>query len=371
MINWQRIWNDDGSSSRYSPAKTIAYILSLIYRLVIVSLSRLYASKFFPEVRLSCPVISVGNITVGGTGKTPCVIWLAQMLQKHGYKPAVLSRGYGSHGSGPVNIVSDGRNILLSGAMAGDEPLLMARTLPGVPVITGPKRLLTGRTAIDKFRVNVLLCDDAFQHRQIYRDINIVLLDSLAPLGNGYLLPRGPLREPPSALGRADVIIATRGDVTGETDSLIAELAQAGNIPLFRSIHRACAVIRGDYALQLPLNELRGKKIYAFAGIGKPSSFKKSILDIGAQVVSFDIFPDHHRYNRQELEKISNNFSQSGADLILTTEKDAMRLQEFADFIPTVYLMRISIEIVPDRDLLEKYILEKLRPGKGASIASQ
>jgi tetraacyldisaccharide 4'-kinase len=366
MINWQRIWNDDGSNSRYSPAKTIAYILSLIYRLVIVSWSRLYDSQFFPEVRLSCPVISVGNITVGGTGKTPCVIWLAQILQKNGYKPAVLSRGYGSLGSRPVNIVSDGRNILLAAAVAGDEPLLMARTLPGIPVITGPKRVLTGRTAIDEFGVNVLLCDDAFQHRQIYRDINILLLDSLAPLGNNHLLPRGPLREPASALGRADVIIATRCEVNGEPSSLIAGLARTGNIPLFRSIHRPCALVRGDYALQLPLSELRGKKIYAFAGIGKPSSFKKSILDSGAQVVSFDIFPDHHCYNRRELEKISNNFSQSGADLILTTEKDAMRLQEFTDFIPTIYLLRIAMEIVPDEAALENHLLEKLVAGKGA-----
>ena len=194
--NWQRIWNDDGSSNRFRPARTILYTISLLYRLIINWRNRLYDHKIFQEVKLPCPVISVGNITAGGTGKTPCVIWLAQMLQEQGFKPAVLSRGYGGKSSSPVNVVSDGSNILLSGTIAGDEPRLIAQTLKGIPVITGPKRILTGKKAIDNFGVNVLICDDAFQHRQIFRDINIVLLDSEKPLGNGYLLPRGSLREP-------------------------------------------------------------------------------------------------------------------------------------------------------------------------------
>jgi tetraacyldisaccharide 4'-kinase len=364
MVNWQRIWSNDGISSRYSPAKTIAYVLSLPYRLIISFRNYLYDNKIFPEVKLPCPVISVGNITAGGTGKTPCVICLAQMLQKYGYKPAVLSRGYKSQGSGPVNIVSDGKNILLSAAIAGDEPLLMARLLKGVPVITGPKRILTGRTAIDKFGVNVLICDDAFQHRQIYRDINVVLLDSRSPLGNGHVLPRGNLREPASALSRADAIIATRSNEASEPDSLITELARAG-VPVFCSIHRPIPLVSGDYALHFPLDQLKGKKVYAFAGIGRPDSFKESILASGAQIMTFDIFPDHHRYASEELKKISDNFSRSGADLILTTEKDGMRLQQFTDFLPVIYLMRITMEIVPDQGSLEDYILKKLAAAKG------
>ncbi len=360
MNNWQRIWNDDGSGSRYSPVKTITYILSLLYRLIINFRNRLYDHKLLKEVKLACPVISVGNITVGGTGKTPCVIWLAQMLQQRGYKPAVLSRGYGGGNSQPVNIVTDGDKILLSGTVAGDEPLLIARSLKRIPVITGPDRILTGRAAVNNFGANVLICDDAFQHRRLYRDINIVLLDSSSPLGNGHLLPRGSLREPATALRRASVLIATRSAEATKKSDLIGKLAQAGNIPVFHSNHRTAGIVRGDYSVQLPPDMLDGKKICVFAGIGEPSSFKKSILAAGAQIMSFDIFPDHHRYSRTEVKKINERFFQSGADLLLTTEKDGMRLQKYAEFLRTIYFMRIALEIVPERKSLENYILEKL-----------
>jgi tetraacyldisaccharide 4'-kinase len=366
MNNWQRIWNDDGSGSRYSPVKTITYILSLLYRLIINFRNRLYDHKLLKEVKLTCPVISIGNITVGGTGKTPCVIWLAQMLQQRGYRPVVLSRGYGGRNSQPVNIVTDGDKILLSGTVAGDEPLLIARSLKGIPVITGPDRILTGRVAVNNFGANVLICDDAFQHRRLYRDINIVLLDSSSPLGNGHLLPRGSLREPATALRRASVLIATRSAEATKKSDLIGKLAQAGNIPVFHSNHRSAGIVRGDYSVQLPPDMLEGKKICAFAGIGEPSSFKKSILAAGAQIMSFDIFPDHHRYSRTEVKKINDHFFQSGADLLLTTEKDGMRLQRYTEFLRTIYLMRIVMEIVPDRKSLENYILEKLAAGQGA-----
>jgi tetraacyldisaccharide 4'-kinase len=368
MNNWQRIWNDDGSGSRYSPVKTITYILSLPYRLIINSRNRLYDHKLLEEVKLTCPVISIGNITVGGTGKTPCVIWLAQMLQQRGYKPAVLSRGYGGRNSQPVNIVTDGDKILLSGTVAGDEPLLIARSLKGIPVITGPDRILTGRAAVNNFGANVLICDDAFQHRRLYRDINIVLLDSSSPLGNGHLLPRGSLREPATALRRASVLIATRSAEATKKSDLIGKLAQAGNIPVFHSNHRSAGIVRGDYSVQLPPDMLEGKKICAFAGIGEPSSFKKSILAAGAQIMSFDIFPDHHRYSRSEVKKINDHFFQSGADLLLTTEKDGMRLQEYAEFLRTIYLLRIAMEIVPDRKSLENYILEKIAAANDTGV---
>jgi tetraacyldisaccharide 4'-kinase len=360
MNNWQRIWSDAGSDNRYSLTKTITYILSLLYRLIINSRNLLYDHKQLKEIKLICPVISVGNITVGGTGKTPCVIWLAQMLQQNGYKPAVLSRGYGGRNSQPVNIVTDGDEILLPGTIAGDEPLLIARSLKGIPVITGPDRILTGRAAIDHFGANVLICDDAFQHRRLYRDINIVLLDSNSPLGNGYLLPRGSLREPVAALRRADVFIATRSIEAAKKNDFIDKLAQVRNIPVFRSNHRSAGIVRGDYSVQLPPGMLKGKKVCAFAGIAEPSSFKKSILAAGAQIMSFDIFPDHYRYSRSDVQKINDHFFQSGADLLLTTEKDGMRLQEYPEFLRTIYLIRIALEIVPAPKSLENYILEKI-----------
>jgi len=358
--NWQRIWNDDGSNNRFSPVNAFLYVISLLYRLVITVRNRLYDYNIFPEIKLSCPVISIGNITVGGTGKTPCVIWIAQMLQEQGWKPAVLSRGYGSKNSLPVNIVSDGVKILHPGAIAGDEPLLIAQSLPGIPVITGPKRILTGKKAINNFGVNVLICDDAFQHRQIFRDINLVLLDSQAPLGNGHMLPRGSLREPITELRRADAFILTRTGEAAEAKTIAGKLAEAGNIPVYSSTHKPVDAVKGDYSISLPLSELKGKKVCAFAGIAKPDSFKNAILAAGAQIMSFDIFPDHHRYNSKELENIRNNFLKSNADLLITTEKDGMRLQEFAYFLKDIYLLRIKLEIVPDEDSLKNFILERL-----------
>lgn len=362
MISWQRMWNDDGSAGHLAPIKIIAYILSQFYRPIIFFRNRFYDWRIFRKIRLPCPVISVGNLTVGGTGKTPCVILLAQMLSKHGYRPAVLSRGYGSRGSGQVNIVSNGKSVLLPSESASDEPLLIASALGvlGVPVITGPKRALTGSKAIEKFAADVLICDDAFQHRQLHRDINIVLLDNEAPLGNGYLLPRGSLREPVSSLGRADVIIATRCENTGQANPLIMELVRNRNIPVFSSRHRATEVVSGDYRQSLPLTFLQNKKICAFAGIANPDSFKKTILDAGAQIVAFEIFRDHHRFNSDELKAIRDRCFQSGADLILTTEKDGMRLRESGDFLSAVYLLRISMEITSDEESLVNWLLAKL-----------
>jgi len=362
--NWQRIWNDDGSSNRFRPARAILYTISLLYRLIINWRNRLYDHKIFREVKLPCPVISVGNITAGGTGKTPCVIWLSQMLQEQGFKPAVLSRGYGGKSSQPVNIVSDGSNILLSSTIAGDEPRLIAQSLKGIPVITGPKRILTGQTAIDNFGVNVLICDDAFQHRQIFRDINLVLLDSQAPLENGYLLPRGSLREPATALHRADAFILTRTNEAMATNGIISRLAAADNIPVFVSSHKPIDAVKGDYSIKLPLTELQGKKVCAFAGIARPDSFKKLILAAGAQIMSFDIFPDHHRYSQKELADIRNNFLKNNADLLITTEKDGMRLQEFTEFLKGIYLLRIELEIISAGDSLKNFILEKLKKNR-------
>jgi tetraacyldisaccharide 4'-kinase len=362
--NWQRIWNDDGSSNRFRPARIILYIISLLYRLMINLRNRLYDHKIFQEVKLPCPVISVGNITTGGTGKTPCVIWLAQMLQEQGFKPAVLSRGYGGNSSSPANIVSDGSNILLSCTIAGDEPLLIAQSLNGIPVITGPKRILTGQTAIDNFGVNVLICDDAFQHRQIFRNINLVLLDSEKPLGNGYMLPRGNLREPAEALNRADAFIQTRTNKAMAVNGIISKLAATENIPVFVSCHKPVDAVKGDYSIKLPLTELQGKKVCAFAGIARPDSFKKIILAAGAQIISFDIFPDHHRYSQKELADICNNFLKNNADLLMTTEKDGMRLQEYTEFLRGIYLLRIELEIISAGDSLKNFILAKLRENR-------
>ena len=360
MMDWQRIWNDDGSINSYTVIKIIASAISLPYRLIITFRNWLYDKNIFAVLKLPCPVISVGNITVGGTGKTPCVIMLAQMLQFHGFKPAILSRGYGGSSVKSVDIVSDGKNILLDSRTAGDEPFLIAQSLRSIPIIVGPQRIKTGKTAINRFGANVLICDDAMQHRQIFRDINLVLLDSQDPLGNGHVLPRGKLREPIAGLKRATAFLLTRTDEKPKTEGINENLTQLRNIPIFTSIHKLQDVIKGDYSEKWPISNLARKKVCAFCGIAKPDSFKKSLLAAEADILSLDAFPDHHNYNRTELEIIKKKFYNNRADLIITTQKDGMRLQNFADFLSIIYMMRIEMEITPSRESFDNFILDRL-----------
>ena len=359
MINWQRIWNDDGIINRYSVFKIIASALSWPYRLIINFRNRLYDKKILAVIKLPCPVISVGNITVGGTGKTPCVIMMAQMLRTHGFRPAILSRGYGGKNAKQVSIISDGKNILLDSKTAGDEPFLMAQSLKNIPIIVGPKRIKTGRVAINQFCANVLICDDAMQHRKIFRDIDLVLLDSQNPLSNSHIMPRGMLREPIAGLKRASALMFTRTDEASKADNN-SNLTQLVNGPIFTSIHKVRDVMKGDYCDIWPISKLSGKKVCAFCGIAKPDSFKKSLLTAQAQILSWDTFPDHHNYSLDELEKIKKKFHNCGADIIITTEKDGMRLQNFREFLRIIYLLRIEMEVTPSRELFDKFILDRL-----------
>jgi len=358
------MWDDDGNTLYDGPLKVVASILSFFYLGVVNFRNWLYDKKIFRETKLSCPVISVGNITVGGTGKTPCVILLARMLQARGYHPAVISRGYGGKSVDAVNIVSDGVKILLDSETAGDEPYLMARALKGIPVITGGKRTVTGQTAIDRFGANVIICDDAMQHRQIFRDVNLVLLDNRSLSGKDRLLPRGRLREPLKALKRAGAVIVTRADETVETDRRIKELIAAANIPVFKSIHKPKEVIRADDSEQKPVSALRGKKVCAFCGIANPGSFRKTLSMAGAEILSFDVFPDHHPYSKSELEKIKTEFTGCCADYLVTTEKDAMRLQHEPEFLKGVDILRIEMEIKSSSPSFEKFIMKQIKPDR-------
>jgi tetraacyldisaccharide 4'-kinase len=304
-------------------------------------------------------VISVGNITVGGTGKTPCVILLAQMLQENGFKPAILSRGYGGKSIHPVNIVSNGNKILLDSKTAGDEPFLIAQALKGIPVITGAKRIVTGKTAINQFGANVLICDDAFQHRQIFRDVDIVLLDDEKPLGNGHLLPRGELRESPDGLHRAGCFILTHADETRPLNHYIAEIAHKLNIPIFRAVHQFKEMIKPN-ELVLPPGEIQGKTVCAFCGIAKPDSFKKLLLKAEAKILSFDSFPDHYGFSLYDLEKLKNKFISLRADYLVTTEKDAMRVHSHPEFLKMLCIIRMEMKIKPSTQSFENFIIKWL-----------
>ena len=206
----------------------------------------------------------------------------------------------------------------------------------------------------------MLICDDAMQHRKIFRDINLVLLDSQSLRVNNHILPRGRLREPITELKRASAFMLTRTDESQQTNNTIEKLVQNENIPIFMSIHKPKDIVKGDYSEQKPISELRGKNVCAFCGIANPDSFKKTLLDTGAQVLSFDIFPDHHRYNKNELEKIKSRFIDCRADFLISTQKDGTRLQEFPEYLTMIYMLRIELEIIPSGESFKKFILGRL-----------
>lgn len=361
MINWQRMWDDDGNKGCYLPLRIMACILSFFYTLIINFRNWLYDHKILEEIKLPCPVISVGNMTVGGTGKTPCVIMIAQMLRKNGFNPAVISRGYRGASVRAVNIVSDGGNILLDSQSAGDEPYLIARSLKGIPVITGRKRTDAGRAAINTFNADVLVCDDAMQHRQLFRDINLVLVDSYNAGENNHILPRGRLREPLKEIKRASVVLFTRFDEEKGGNDKIMEFISKNKTPFFTSVHKPKDIIRGDYSDNQPVSGLQGKKIFAFCGIARPDSFKKSLRSSGALISSFEIFPDHHRYGKNDLKEIMSGFIACGADYLVTTEKDAMRLLLHPDFLKNVTVLRMEMEIKPSVQSFERFMMEQIR----------
>jgi tetraacyldisaccharide 4'-kinase len=357
---FRKIWYD---GSEY-PALTIPMLLmapfSLLYGRIVAARNRRFDLGVVKPARLPCRVVSIGNLTVGGTGKTPMVIHLARTLRDRGYRPVVLSRGYGGTSKNPVNVVSKGAELLLNQYEAGDEPVLIAKSATGIPVVTGPRRTLTGDWAINNLNADVLILDDGFQHRQLARDIDIVLLNAASPFGNGNLLPGGPLREPPSALKRADIIIAT-----GTYDDVMAPgpivLPDGVHAPVFKCYYQPRNLLHGNPETAFPPELLRGKKICAFAGIGNPTVFEKTLRSLGADVSVFIPFPDHHRYRAPDISLIGDKARQCGAQMIVTTEKDMIKLDAFDVFPGDIYALRIEMEFLSGREDFEKLLLDKLR----------
>jgi len=346
-----RILRDESRQLRFLPL----LLSSFIYRGGVAVRNYCYDTGLIHAHKVKCAVISVGNVVVGGTGKTPFVIMLADMLRKHGFKPAILSRGYKGAQEGKISVVSDGHNILMDASDAGDEPVLAADILRDVPVIIGKERSRAGNLAVERFGADILILDDAFQHRRLFRDIDIVLLDSEHPFGNGFMLPRGGLREPANALGRADAVIFTSTE--GSTDT--PPVTESLRLPTFRGLRRAKTLIGSEPGI-VPLEFLKGKRICAFSGIAKPDSFRKILEPLCREITLFTPFPDHHLYTGKDIEYIRETFRESRAELILTTEKDGIKLTGFPDFFRDIYRLRMEMEILPSGLDFEEYILTRL-----------
>ncbi len=319
------------------------YLLSLLYGWAVRLRGAFYASHLLKTRSLGCPVLSVGNLTVGGTGKTPLVIALAEQLKAAGIPVAILSRGYkGKTISGPV--VSDGETIFLSPKEAGDEAYLMASRLKGTPVLVGKDRFTNGRIALQRFGVRGLLLDDGFQHLQLHRDLNIVLIDSTVGFGDHQLLPRGILREPLAHLRRADLFILTKVEALETCQPLQALLQKIHpHAPIFHSHYEASCLVDAEGNCE-GLDFFTGKKVVALSGIANPLSFLSLLKKSGMEVIKEVILPDHYSYKKGDVPFLKREAKE--ADWILTTEKDLVRLKDLgAEDLPIRAIRALRIEM--------------------------
>jgi tetraacyldisaccharide 4'-kinase len=299
-----------------------------------------YRSGLRGARRLPCRVVSVGSLAAGGAGKTPLAAWLAAALRANGRRVVLASRGYG-RASAAVEVVSDGDTILCDAARAGDEPLLLAADAPGVPVVVGRDRGLAGRLAVERFGAEIVLLDDGFQHHRLARDLDLVVLDGAQGLGNGAVLPRGPLREPPSALGAADAIVVMDGPLVPEDEARVAALAPRALRFAARRVPRSVRRLGGEGTA--PPASLRGRKVGLLAGIARPAGFRRTLEALGASVVAERVFPDHHPFAPGDLAGLAGS-----APVWVTTEKDAVKLDPAWSGTVELLVLRIGVEGPPE-----------------------
>lgn len=338
-------------------ALALLRVLSLVYQAAV----RLYLLPFDLGVRrrkrLSVPVISVGNITVGGTGKTPMTRHICEGLISRGWNPAVLSYGYGGGLSGEFGVVSTPEEVLLSPGEVGDEPAMLASRLPGVPVLVGRDRYRSGMYAVREFGTGIAVLDDGLQVWKLHRDLDIVLIDGMHPFDNGWTLPAGRLREPVSALRRADCVVVTGDDdLLDEIRALVERVAPRTMICRAKHVPTALYTVEGGE--RVSLESVRGRRVFALSAIAHPASFERTLADAGAVLAGCERFPDHHAYSHEDISLAEGEANAHGAELIVVTEKDAVKLAGMCTGIPLLALStRLALN---DEDGLWRLIERKV-----------
>ena len=322
---------------------------SPVYALLMKIRAYCYRRGVFRQHRLPVPVISVGNLTLGGTGKTPVVQYIIDALLQNGHRPAIVSRGYGGTAKKAVNIVSDGTTLFLSAAEAGDEPRLHAERFPTVPVLTGTNRLFPCQYAIDSLHADVLVLDDGFQHLRIARDIDIVLFNGSTLLGNGHVFPGGELRESLGALQRADMFVCT--GVTGCNGDAVQHFFTSlhttfPQTPLFQTTVKLKGIREMAHDQGVDPSDLP-TPLLGLCGIAHPARFQRTLRECAITPSGFVALQDHKQYDQALLDSITEKAISSGAKGIITTEKDGVKLLGLHSRLP-IYLLSIAIEADPE-----------------------
>ena len=324
--------------------RLILRVASLPYSLIVRLRNAAFDLGLRKAFHASVPVISIGNITVGGTGKTPIVEMIARWCREKNIRVTILSRGYGA---------SDGPN---------DEALVLEENLPDVPHLQGPRRVELAKIAVEELESELLLLDDGMQHRQLARDIDIVLIDATDPFGAGWLLPGGLLREPLSSLRRADLFVLTRIDsVSAEEKAAIeARLKRLAPATPLVAVRFAPTALTREGHSAVPIHELSGKRVVSFCGIGNPHSFEKMLDSLGTHVADRRTFPDHYAYGRNDVVDLAAWIQTIAPDVVITTQKDAvkLRLSEIGN-VP-LWALRIEPIVEQGRDKLEGLLRERL-----------
>lgn len=395
-INTRNLTDEGGARLRHGDA-VIQYILQLAYGpdtpffgWLLLALLRgmsylyefgvscklaLYNSGIMRREKLPCCVISIGNITVGGTGKTPTAQKMAAIVKEMGYRVVILNRGYRSHWGKEIGVVSNGEKIFMTAYEAGDEAYLMAKTLPGIPVIIGKNRAVTGRYAVEKMNAEVIIMDDGYQHWQLERDLDVVLVDTLNMFGNGCVLPRGTLREPLENLKRGDIFLLTKTDQSSKLSRIQLRNTIAkynAGAPVVESIHHPKNFVeiadwyKGISNNYRDLEELRGKDVMVFSAIGNPSSFEQTLSSIGLNILEAVRYPDHHDYGMLEMQYINERASSLKAVAMVATAKDAVKIPTefiYSDREIPLYILNMDICITEGMDKFREYIENAIQKG--------
>ena len=349
------------------------FLASRFYRMGIQFRNWMYDKRVIRNRALGCLVVSIGNLSCGGTGKTPVVEVFARTLSAKGRKVAILSRGYRSRKIPfwtrlkmrlrnqkielPPKVVSDGKNLLMDSEFSGDEPYMLASNLPGVSVVVDKDRVKSGIYAIDNFHTDVIILDDGFQYLMLKPHINIVLVDSSDPFGNGHVLPRGILREPIKNIRRADYVFLTKSDGSHKIHHLKNFIRHhTHRAEIIECCHKPKYLVELESRKKEELSYLKGAHAAALSAIARPESFEGFLEELGAELVLKDHYADHHRYTDQEILDFIAEAKSAGAEMIVTTEKDAVRIPKLEKYDLPIYFLRIEIDILSGQESFDQCI---------------